>query len=133
MTEPTTDTEALDKMQRSIDTLWNSLLALETKVELLETKRVTEQAADRPSAATYALIAELKAWRAVKWNEMKAAGSKAPAYSVVGDKAINSIAVNLPRDRYDLLQIHGIGEDKLEKYGDDILAIVRQHTGGDDW
>lgn len=120
-------------IRKELDLHWNAILALEAKVELLETKRVTEQAVDRPTAGTFALIAELKAWRTEKWNDMKAAGSKRPAYSVVGDNAIQSIAVNLPCDRYELQQVHGIGPDKLALYGDELLAIVAKYRGGDEW
>ena len=126
MTEHT-DMEAISKMQRSLAAAWESIVALETKIDLLETKRVTEQAVDRPTNATFALIAELKAWRTEKWNALKDEGSKAPAYSVLGDRPIQDIAVNLPRDRYELAQIKGVGPDKLDKYGDDILAIVAKH------
>jgi superfamily II DNA helicase RecQ len=38
------------------------------------------------------------------------------------------MAVQLPADRASLLQIHGVGEAKANKYGDIFLDLIREHT-----
>jgi ATP-dependent DNA helicase RecQ len=47
-----------------------------------------------------------------------------PPYTILHDKAIREIAATFPQTPEDLLQISGIGESKLQKYGKIILDIV---------
>ena len=48
-----------------------------------------------------------------------------PAYVVLHDSTINEIASAKPGSERELARITGIGPTKLEKYGTDILEIVR--------
>ena len=48
-----------------------------------------------------------------------------PAYVVLHDATINEIAAARPATARELARITGIGPTKLERYGDDILSIVR--------
>jgi len=43
---------------------------------------------------------------------------------VCADATLREIAVVRPRSRDALLAVHGIGPVKVERFGDDILAIV---------
>jgi len=67
---------------------------------------------------------QLKAWRS---TTARAAG--VPAYVVFNDATLYQIAALRPQSDDDLLSISGIGPVKLERYGEDILAIVE--TAGD--
>ena len=47
-----------------------------------------------------------------------------PAYVVFTDLTLQAIAEVKPADPRALLRINGIGQAKLTKYGDDVLALV---------
>jgi DNA helicase-2/ATP-dependent DNA helicase PcrA len=80
-------------------------------------------AAARPPAAapvaSSALRDALRAWRAER-----ARADGVPAYVVLNDKHLDAIAERGPRDERDLLRCPGIGAVKLDRYGEEILAIV---------
>ncbi len=47
-----------------------------------------------------------------------------PAYVVLSNRQLEGIAAAMPADERELLACNGIGPTKLERYGDDILAIL---------
>ena len=49
-----------------------------------------------------------------------------PPYVVFHDSTLRAIAASRPRDRDELLAINGVGQAKLDRYGDDILAVVAE-------
>ena len=49
-----------------------------------------------------------------------------PAYVVFSDRTLQEMAIREPRSREALLGIHGIGQKKLEEYGDLFLAEIRR-------
>ena len=51
-----------------------------------------------------------------------------PAYVVFTDLTLQAIAEVKPADPQALLRINGIGQSKLTKYGDDVLALVAGGT-----
>ncbi len=52
-----------------------------------------------------------------------------PAYVVFTDLTLQAIAEVKPADETGLLRISGIGQSKLTKYGDDVLALVATTRG----
>ena len=51
-----------------------------------------------------------------------------PAYVVFSDKALQEMAARVPRTRAEFLQVNGVGQKKLEEYGDAFLSeILRPH------
>ncbi|MGV3707555.1 MAG: RecQ family ATP-dependent DNA helicase [Gemmatimonas sp.] len=48
-----------------------------------------------------------------------------PAYIVFGDKVLLEMATRRPSSEYELLQISGVGEAKLERYGSAFLRVLR--------
>lgn len=69
-----------------------------------------------------AILQKLKAWRA-----KHAAAQSAPAYVVLPDKTLKLIAAVVPKDTQELSQIHGIGPQKLDKYGADIIKLIHSY------
>jgi len=67
-----------------------------------------------------ALHAALKAWR----SEI-ARSRGVPAYVVLHDSTIDGIAATRPATLSELRGIAGIGDKKLEHYGDELIALVR--------
>jgi ATP-dependent DNA helicase RecQ len=67
-----------------------------------------------------ALVSALRAWR----SEV-ARRHGVPAYVVLHDSTIDGIAISRPNTREQLRRIAGIGDKKLEHYGDELIALVR--------
>jgi DNA helicase-2/ATP-dependent DNA helicase PcrA len=73
-----------------------------------------------PAAYDEALLERLKVWR------LEEAGRRSvPAYVVLTDATLETIATDLPTDTKSLVAIPGIGARKLEAYAEPVLAIVR--------
>lgn len=60
-----------------------------------------------------------------------AAASNMPAYVIFDNKALREMAYFLPNNEQRLLQINGVGQVKLEKYGDQFLTLLRQFRSDD--
>ena len=84
-------------------------------------RRTTKAQADEPTLDQLRLREQLKNWRSAT---AQAAG--VPAYLVFNDETLHQIADRRPQSDDDLLAITGIGPVKLEKYGEDIFAIVNR-------
>jgi ATP-dependent DNA helicase RecQ len=68
------------------------------------------------------LVTALRAWR----SEM-ARKRGVPAYVVLHDATIDGIATLRPTSLTQLRDIPGIGDKKLEHYGDELIALVKAH------
>ncbi|WP_411970364.1 ATP-dependent DNA helicase UvrD2 [Saccharothrix longispora] len=73
-----------------------------------------------PSDVDEELLTRLRAWRADRARELKV-----PAYVVFTDATLVAIAEQRPEDVAGLVAITGIGASKLDRYGDDVLTLVR--------
>jgi ATP-dependent DNA helicase RecQ len=51
-------------------------------------------------------------------------------YVIASDRSLREIAVLRPRNLCDLQLAHGIGPSKAERYGEGLLAVVRDSAGG---
>ena len=58
------------------------------------------------------------------WRKKRANTDGVPAYLIFHDKTLAEIAERRPRDWADLASIPGVGPAKLERYADDLLAVV---------
>jgi DNA helicase-2/ATP-dependent DNA helicase PcrA len=67
------------------------------------------------------LFDRLRAWRA---GRAKTDG--VPAYVIFHDTTLHAIAQRKPLDWADLAGVSGVGPAKLERYADEVLAIVRE-------
>jgi DNA helicase-2/ATP-dependent DNA helicase PcrA len=81
--------------------------------------------APRPGASGDPLFEALRVWRTEQ-----ARIETVPAYVVAPDKTLTLIAEVRPRTISALRRIPGIGPAKLERYGDDILALVERSLMG---
>ncbi|WP_269321475.1 ATP-dependent DNA helicase UvrD2 [Prescottella defluvii] len=73
-----------------------------------------------PSNLDVELFEALKEWRRETSREMKV-----PAYVVFTDNTLQAIAEQQPQDEGALTAISGIGAKKLERFGEEVLAVVR--------
>ncbi|GAB3257701.1 ATP-dependent helicase [Nocardioides dilutus] len=79
----------------------------------------TGRCADCPASYDEELFERLREWR-----KGRADAEEVPAFVVFSDATLQLIAELKPTSTKALLSISGIGPQKLEKYGDDVLALV---------
>ena len=72
-----------------------------------------------PSSMDEQLFEALREWRAGRAKELSQ-----PAYCVFTDATLTAIAEQRPTDVAALVRIPGIGQAKLDKYGEDVLSLV---------
>ncbi|NUM46349.1 MAG: RecQ family ATP-dependent DNA helicase [Anaerolineales bacterium] len=83
--------------------------------------RVSTPSAAAPTPEPDAkLLADLRAWRV-----QRAHGDNVPPYVVAHNAFLEDIARYYPQSKDELLQIKGFGASRVEKYGEEILALVR--------
>jgi DNA helicase-2/ATP-dependent DNA helicase PcrA len=61
----------------------------------------------------------LRVWRKVRCDE-----DGVPAYIVLNNRQLEGVAAAMPSNDRELLACNGIGPTKLERYGEDILAVL---------
>ena len=68
---------------------------------------------------------EERLWQALrKWRQERARAEEIPAYMVCGDKTLRDIVEKMPRGLDGLRSIYGLGEAKIDKFGDEILDVL---------
>jgi ATP-dependent DNA helicase RecQ len=71
------------------------------------------------------LLNALRSWRSSTARE-----HNVPAYVILHDATLEGIVAALPRTRDQLRSVAGIGDKKLERYGDALLQLVRADSEG---
>jgi DNA topoisomerase-3 len=59
------------------------------------------------------------------WRLKEARRRRIPAFRIFSNKTLEALAAHKPTTKEDLLDIHGIGPAKADKYGDQLLEILR--------
>jgi ATP-dependent DNA helicase RecQ len=77
--------------------------------------------ASAPVASGDPLFEALRAWR-----RGVAQGQGVPAYVVADDRTLGGIAAARPGSIEALLEVPGMGRSRVERYGEDILRVVRE-------
>jgi len=80
----------------------------------------TSKALDNPGDQQ--LVAILKADR-----KRLADAANLPPYAIFSDRTLNEMAYYFPHSQQSLLRIHGVGQAKLDKYGDHYLALINDY------
>jgi ATP-dependent DNA helicase RecQ len=65
-----------------------------------------------------------------EWRKSEAAKTGKPAFIVFGDGVLHNLVVAAPQTISQLLEVSGIGQDKADRYGADIIAIFRESATG---
>ena len=58
------------------------------------------------------------------WRKSKAIKENIKPYIIFSDSSLISIVNQLPKSIEELLEVRGVGEKKVEKYGDEILKLL---------
>ncbi|MFI7588322.1 ATP-dependent DNA helicase UvrD2 [Spongisporangium articulatum] len=74
-----------------------------------------------PSTYDEALFERLRTWRLATASE-----ASVPAYVVFTDATLVAIAETLPSDSMALARVPGVGPTKLERYGEQVLAVLAE-------
>ncbi len=53
---------------------------------------------------------------------------KVPPYIIFGDKTLKDMCVRLPFNKYEMLRVNGVGENKYEKYGEIFINAIKDFT-----
>ena len=67
------------------------------------------------------LFNELRDWRT---DQARAEGG-IPAFQVLSNRTLEDLTLRRPQNAVELREVHGIGEMKLQKYGDALLDMLR--------
>ncbi|HET6830068.1 MAG TPA: ATP-dependent DNA helicase UvrD2 [Solirubrobacterales bacterium] len=59
-----------------------------------------------------------------EWRRLRSEADGVPAFVVLSNRQLEGIAAAMPADERALLACNGIGPTKLERYGEDILAVL---------
>ncbi len=97
------------------------LLRIEPSRGKSKGKRRSSSRLDIPGGIPTTLFDRLRAWRIETSRERNV-----PAYVILNDATLREIAIVRPTSREALSQINGIGDRKLEAYGDALLGMVAE-------
>ncbi|MFO1054687.1 MAG: DNA helicase RecQ [Planctomycetota bacterium] len=89
-------------------------------------ERASRRDADPLAPAEIALFEELRALRRDIARELQV-----PPYLVFGDVSLTEMARDRPRTRDEMLRIKGVGQRKLDSFGDRFLQTIAAHVGRD--
>jgi superfamily II DNA helicase RecQ len=88
-------------------------------------QRETPRSAQTPRKTPVSVRAEGPLYdRLREWRRRRAATDGVPAYVIFHDSTLVEIAERNPHDWADLAAVPGIGPTKLDRYADEVLAIV---------
>ncbi len=91
------------------------------------TERTLGRCSTCPSTYDEALLDRLRQWRTAEMHRAsEEKGSKVPAYLVATDATLQAIAERKPETAEALADIPGLGPAKLDRYGADLLDLVRK-------
>jgi len=103
------------------------LLKGEERLELArprDTRVMEKKSAAKKPSYDGALFQELRALRKVIADEQQV-----PPFVVFADASLAEMAAQMPKDKWELLKITGVGQHKLARYGDAFLRVIREHKG----
>lgn len=101
-----------------------SLPVLEGREQVLQRKRTTVRKASAAAVGS-PLFEALRDWR-----RTAAAREKVPPFMLFFDATMRDLADAAPTSHEELLSVKGIGAAKANKYGGEVLDIIRTFSGG---
>ena len=112
---------------------YHRLLLTEAARDVLKNRRTVmlrplkrdKTAVQKPKEEWLRTEREERLWQALrKWRQERARAEEIPAYMVCGDKTLRDIVEKMPRGLDGLRSIYGLGEAKIDKFGDEILDVL---------
>ena len=62
-----------------------------------------------------------------EWRRERSRNDGVPAYTLFTDRSARELAASLPTDRPGLLAVWGLGDARVEAFGEELLALIREH------
>ncbi len=94
------------------------------KIELKK-ERLTVQKAETKKKVTYFDDYDVEVYDRLRDLRTRIASEKGiPPYIVFSDKTLKDLSVKVPQDKEAMLDVHGIGEVKFERYGKEFLTLL---------
>jgi ATP-dependent DNA helicase RecQ len=91
----------------------------------LKRERLTVQKAETKKRVTYFDDYDTDMYDKLRDLRTQIASQKGiPPYIVFSDKTLKDLSVKVPQDKEAMLQVHGIGEVKFERYGSEFLDLL---------
>ena len=91
----------------------------------LKKERLTVQKAETKKRVTYFDDYDTEMYDKLRDLRTQIASQKGiPPYIVFSDKTLKDLSVKIPQDKEAMLQVHGIGEVKFERYGSEFLDLL---------
>jgi ATP-dependent DNA helicase RecQ len=87
-------------------------------------KSERDQTAAAYTSSQKSLEANLREWR-----KTEAAKTGKPAFIVFGDSVLHNLIIAAPKTISQLLTVSGIGQEKADRYGADLIALCRAEAG----
>lgn len=103
------------------------VLAKRTTVTLAQPRSLKKSSKKKPKAVIADLsLQDQELFACLRKLRLELAQAQdVPPYVVFGDKSLKHMAQAKPKDEAAFLSIHGVGQSKLEKYGDVFLVALR--------
>ena len=94
------------------------------EIELREDRLAVKKAAARKPAVDLGEY-DAEIFEQLKGLRMEIAQTNnIPPYIVFSDKTLKELSIKLPRSKEEMLEVHGIGEVKFERYGEEFLELL---------
>ena len=91
----------------------------------LKKERLTVQKAETKKKVTYFDDYDAEVYDKLRDLRTQIASQKGiPPYIVFSDKTLKDLSVKVPQDKEAMLEVHGIGEVKFERYGSEFLSLL---------
>jgi ATP-dependent DNA helicase PIF1 len=93
-----------------------------------QTEDIAEESKNQVKKPTIAAIDEALFEKLKKWRYQRAVSDQVAPYMIAHNAALTAIAAAPPKTPQQLLALPGFGTRKVESYGQEILAIVAEHS-----
>ncbi len=91
----------------------------------LKKERLTVQKAETKKRVTYFDDYDVEVYDKLRDLRTQIASEKGiPPYIVFSDKTLKDLSIKVPQDKEAMLEVHGIGEVKFERYGEEFLTLL---------
>ncbi len=91
----------------------------------LKKERLTVQKAETKKKVTYFDDYDVEVYDKLRDLRTQIASEKGiPPYIVFSDKTLKDLSMKVPQDKESMLEVHGIGEVKFERYGKEFLTLL---------
>src|SRR5690606_36189041 len=64
------------------------------------------------------------------WRTDRARADGVPAYTIFSDRTLRELVATAPRTLDALHSVWGLGEARINRLGDDLLEVIREHEDG---